>query len=310
MITVLYYWVNNALYEFYEIQLVQIPLYARNAYETEPSDFILANIIRLLTRSVYTPLLWLSVFAFIYFLRKGSSFEADRQNVLLILIWFAGAFASLIVQWKFFLYHFIIIIPPLVAGTALFIKLLLASRFRRAPMLYISSALAAGYLFFAGKPYYKSYGDLFSYVTGESNLRDLYIKNGVTSDSVFTIGKIFQVTEEVNKNSMPGDKIYIWGIEPLIYYLSGRDCASRFTYNTPLFWKGGADIYRSEFLNEINRNKPTLILVAKRDPMYYITGLHESSESVLKEFPEFLSLLESRYHYLGETGEFGFYKLN
>jgi hypothetical protein len=315
LLTVLYYYVNDALHYFFEMQFVQIPLYAGYGFQTETTGFVLMNIVRLLTGSAYSPLIWLTLLALIYTL-FNSELNFER---LLIFLWAFAAVVSLIIQWRFFLYHFVIVIPPLISGSALFFSTIIrtgeivplssSARWKRFSVYAMSGGIIL-YILIAGKPYVKNYADLYSYMTGVTTLKDLYINNGVTSDSVFTIAKILQITEVVNNNSLPGEKIYVWGNEPLIYYRSNHDCASRFTSNVPLYWKDRAGPYRIEFLNEMNQNKPSLILVAKRDPMYYLTGLQVTSESMLKEFPEFEGLLKEKYRYIGEVGEFDFYKLN
>lgn len=303
-----YYYLNNAFSEFIDIQFNQIPHYARIGFETESSGFVLSNVVRLFTASVYTPLIAFSVIAYVYLIRK----RMMSGDTMLILIWTITCFASLIIQWKFFLYHFLIIIPPLVICTALFVSILVEKFYRKSPKLIGAGFVVVVILFLliSARPYYSSYPDFVSYLRGNAQLKDLYIKYGITSDSVFTIKKTFEAVDFVNGNSKPADKIYIWGIEPLIYYISGHDCASRFTYNTPLYWKGGNEMYRQEFMNEISAGKPHLILVAKRDPMLHITGYNESSEQMLERFPEFKSLMDKKYHHISDVAEFAFYKLN
>lgn len=303
-----YYYLNNAFSEFIDIQFNQIPLYAKIGFETESSGFVLSNVARLFTASVYTPLIAFSAIAFVYLFRK----RMMSIDTMLILMWTITCFASLIIQWKFFLYHFLIIIPPLLIGTGVFLSILVENFYRKSPKLIGAGLMVISVLFLliSARPYYSSYPDIVSYLRGNAQLKYLHIKNGRTSDSVFTIKKTFEAVDFVNGNSNPADKIFIWGIEPLIYYLSGHDCASRFTYNTPLYWKGGNDKYRNEFISEIEANNPALILVAKRDPMPNITGYSESSEQILAGFPEFKSLVDKKYHHISDVAEFGFYKLN
>lgn len=302
-----YYYLNNAFSEFIDIQFNQIPHYAKIGYETQPFTFGFSNVVRLFTASVYTPLIAFSAVAYVYLIR-GRMISVDT---MLILVWTIACFASLIVQWKFFFYQFLIIIPPLLIGTAFFVSIMLENFYRRSPKLIGTGFMAAAllYLLISAKPYYSSYPEFVGYLRGNVQLKELY-SNSTTSDSVFTIKKTFEAVDFVNGNSKSGDKIYIWGIEPLIYYLSGHDCASRFIYNTPLCWKGGDEKYRLEFMNEINADKPHLILVAKRDPMLHITGYNESSEQMLPRFPEFKSLVDKKYHHINDVAEFAFYKLN
>ena len=44
-------------------------------------------------------------------------------------------------------------------------------------------------MIFAGKPYLETYPLLLIYFSGKTTLREVYIRNGTTTDSVFMIGK-------------------------------------------------------------------------------------------------------------------------
>ena len=140
-------------------------------------------------------------------------------------------------------------------------------------------------------------------------MQEKYIKLGITQDSVFTIKKIYEITDYIKQNTKVKDKIFVWGIEPLIYYLSGRDCVSRFIYNTPLYWRGNNLSYQNEFIKSLKETNPELILVAMRDPMDYITGFSATSEEMLNQSPEFKEIIFNNYFKESEIAEFKIYRL-
>ncbi len=61
----------------------------------------------------------------------------------------------------------------------------------------------------------------------------------------------------------PTDPIYVWSTDAGFYYYSERRCTTRFTMNRPLLShdKTAANPYESEFLNDLEQNKPRLILL-------------------------------------------------
>ena len=99
------------------------------------------------------------------------------------------------------------------------------------------------------------------------------------------------------------------GFDPLVYYLSGRHCVSRFIYNFPLYWKENNTVFRQEFINSINREKPKIILVSQHDELYYISGYKEDSKLMLKRFPEFNRFIEVNYDYKTQIDDFYIYTL-
>lgn len=300
----IFYYLNDAFSQFADVQFKQIPLYANIGFDTENKAFITNNVIRLFFGSVYSPLILFSVFSLIYFLFKK---EMD-YNKLLVYFWAIASFGSLIAQWKFFLYHFLVIIPPLVICASLFFEILLRLKAKvigYAVVLLIFHV----YLVFGFKPYGQNYENLLDLASGKKTLSELYIQNGTTTDSVFMIGKTFRAIESVNTYTNPADKIYVWGFDPLVYYLSGRRSSSRFIYNFPLCWKGNNEKFRREFMAELNSNTPKLILVAQKDPLPFISGYDEDSKQLIERFPEFKSFLENRYIFRRQVDDFFYYEL-
>jgi hypothetical protein len=165
------------------------------------------------------------------------------------------------------------------------------------------------YIAFGFKPYISNYSTLESLTEGKKTLSEAYIQNGITEDSVFMIGKTFRAIEYVNSATNPDDKIYVWGFDPLVYYLSGRKSSSRFIYNYPLYWKGNNERFRREFMNDMNSNIPKLILVAQKDPLPFISGYNEDSKQMVERFTDFKDMLELRYSFRKQIDDFFFYEL-
>ncbi len=302
----LLYYFTKSLDAFWDIQFTQTPLYTKIAYETETGEYISGQLLKLFTYSVYSPLIWLSFGGFIYLAVKR---KVDFTG-LILLAWIVSSLFSLIVQWKFYYYHFLVIIPAVSVGAVLglsVIKKILVNRsllFRFVLIVFI-----IGFVAFAFKPYYQNYETLFGFVSGKENLESVYVKNGFTSDTVFMVGKTLKAVEIVKNETGIEDGIYVWGFDPLVYYLADRKCISRFIYNFPLLWKGENSAFRKEFMSELEKNNPKLIIVASNDPLYFISGYNEDSKQLVKRFPEFDTFLNSKYTYKRNADDYEFYEL-
>jgi len=303
---ILLYFFTNSLSAFWDIQFTQTPLYTKIAYETETAGYISSQLIKLFAYSVYSPLIWLSLGAFIYTVIK-SKLEFPE---LIILTWVVSTLFSLIIQWKFYYYHFLVIAPALSVGAVLGLAVI-KSMLRDKKTLYrfILIAFILGFSAFAFKPYIQNYDTLLSFVSGKEDLESVYVKNGFTTDSVFMIGKTFRAVEIVKDETSIEDGIYVWGFDPLIYYLSGRKSVSRFIYNFPLLWKGENTSFRKEFMAEIEKKNPKLLILSTNDPLYFISGYNESSKQLVKRFPEFDSFINTKYQHKSNSGDYEIYEL-
>ena len=77
------------------------------------------------------------------------------------------------------------------------------------------------------------------------------------------------------QNTRPGDTILMWGSQAGLYYLSGRESASRYVHQVPLISPQYATPQRvGEFLQDIQKNKPALIIDTRQDwfPLPYAPG--------------------------------------
>lgn len=301
------YYLTDSLEQFMNIQFVQIPLYARIGYSTESLGFIVANTLRLFFGSVYSPIILISALLMVYLFRK----KRTGYAMLIMIGWMLCSLVNLLIQWKFFVYHFLVIIPPFAVGAAVFISTIFKEVKRKyVPLLYASAViLGIAFIVYASRPYYGSYNNLISYLAGVKNLEQLYIQNGTTADSAFMISNTLKAVEFVKLNTREFDRIYVWGFDPLVYYLSGRDCISRFIYNYPLYWKGNNRDFQKEFMEDLVTGEPRLILVSRRDPLYYISGYHEDSMQMLLRFPEFRDFLYKKYQLVRQIDNFHFYVL-
>jgi hypothetical protein len=104
-----------------------------------------------------------------------------------------------------------------------------------------------------------------------------------------------EVAAFIDRNTDRSDSVFIWGFEPLIYFLADRRPASRFIYTVPLVTDWSPREWRGELMRELDRNRPRYILVVHNDMLPWMTGRLEDSAGQVVTFPELQRLLESRY---------------
>ncbi len=306
-ITALWYQLSGALKDLIDIQFGQASQYTKIAYETEPGDYIANQILKLFTFSVYAPLVWFSFIGFIILRMKR---KLNFPNAI-VLVWILSSLFSLIIQWKFYYYHFLVIIAALSVGGMIFafVAIDYFKERRRKTAAIVFAVILVGFTLYAAKPYLESYGTLFIYLSGKQTLKEVYIKNGFTSDSVFMVSKTLNAVDYVNQNTNITDKVFVWGYDPLVYYLTGRECVSRFVYHIPLLWKAENAGFRKEFMVEMNKTNPKLIIIASNDPLYYISGYNEDSKQLLERFPEFKNFIDTKYSFKKRIDDYDFYEL-
>ena len=306
-VTIAVYYLTGSTKQFFDVQFTQIPLYAGIGFDTESYSFILSQLFHMFFTSVYSPLIISCIFLFIILIRNKSL----NDYSIILFIWIISSIINLVIQWKFFHYHYLAIIPGIAVGTTIFFSSIFNSYNKKYPFISNLAVITTVlfYLLFSYKPFIHNYQNLYNYVDGMKSLEQLYIENGITSDSAFMISNTFKAVNYVKNNTEVSDRIFIWGFDPVVYYLSGRECATKFIYNFPLYWKGNNEKFQKEFLEDINTNNPKLILVSQKDPLYYISGYHEDSKEMLKRFPEFEEFLNEKYIFRTQIDNFYYYEL-
>lgn len=301
--------ITGAFSQFWHINFIDTPGYSRIGYGITPSFSY--EFIAYIFSNLYDSLLFCSpliLFSLAYFIIKLVKKEFYLKEGMLF-IWQIAVLINLIIQWRFFPYHFLVIFPPLAIGFAAGFQEsynLLNKKFKK--IVFTSFALIL--IIFCIKtfmPYLNGYKDLFSVLKKEHTLKEMYIKNGVSR--YYNIENTFNAVDTIKMLTKPEDKIFLWGFDCSIYYLSGRECATRFIYNLPLYWQVKNDALKKEFLDGLKTDLPKLILVSEGDDMAVVSGYPLDSKHLLEQFTEFNSLLKEKYRFKLKVGTFYFYEL-
>ncbi len=104
-----------------------------------------------------------------------------------------------------------------------------------------------------------------------------------------------RVIEYVRKDSVPSDKVFVWGCDPLIYFGSQRSSPTRFICNYPLISPWGPPAWRSELMRSLKKSPPRFIVIARDDQQPGITFRNWDSEGFLQTFPELAGFIRNYY---------------
>ena len=121
------------------------------------------------------------------------------------------------------------------------------------------------------------------------------------NDPVFDFTESYDLATYLRERTRPGDTIQVWGCESLVYYLAGRDAASRFQSTHPLVMRApGHDLtpmqrrWRAEFLEKLETRPPAYIAVVRGDRWWWAPE-EKTSEELLDDFPEWKALIAEQY---------------
>ncbi|MBX3283479.1 MAG: hypothetical protein KF756_13525 [Acidobacteria bacterium] len=219
--------------------------------------------------------------------------ESTRKFVVL-LSWLLIAIFCVVLQDRFFQYHWTIVIPSLVLlGTKGFRELFSAAEQageNQAPASKQTIQAVAYALFVlvvalsTVRPTLDS-ARWAAHVTGLVDTRAYYSAFADAQDARLAAGYIRERTH-------PSDKISIWGWDASIAFECDRDTVSRFGYSMPLLMGEGTpqrEALRKEFLSALHSDPPAYIVISPQSEV--ILGKHYS----LQDFPQFSAFITQGY---------------
>ncbi len=123
----------------------------------------------------------------------------------------------------------------------------------------------------------------------------------------FSFAADLQVAAFLNQNTAPGTPVYIWGFEPLVYFLADRPSASRFITLQPLVTPWSPPEWRKELIADLERTRPPFILVLHNDVFPWVTTSMLDSAGQLEYFPKLRTLLAENYLLTARIEDFDIY---
>lgn len=107
--------------------------------------------------------------------------------------------------------------------------------------------------------------------------------------------EVLRVVDYLKRHPAPANGVYVWGNEPLIYYLSGHRPPVRFVWNLPLIAPWRLPGWRQELVHRLAEVQPRYIVVARNDEVHDLSGTWQDSTQALQTFPALNHYLHSFY---------------
>ena len=95
---------------------------------------------------------------------------------------------------------------------------------------------------------------------------------------------VLRVVDYLKRHPAPADGVYVWGNEPLIYYLSNHRPPARFVWNLALIAPWRLPGWRRELVRRLAKVRPRYIIVARDDEVHGLSGTYQDSAQALQSF--------------------------
>lgn len=231
----------------------------------------------------------------IYVTYKALSRSEHRPQAIGLLVWIAAGWASALLQGKIILYHLLPLYAPLAIATALGVRALigmlprLGLRTIGAPATALCCFLI---VWISNIP--ANYRELLPLLSGRESLR-MYWDTGDFGHSDFQTRDNLALVDYLKESTLPCDKLFVWGYEPSVYFLSQRKIVSRFVYNFPMFVAYYRQTYRDEFMSDITAGPPAVFVVEHDDRTPHVSVHNHDSAEVLAQFAALKTFLDANY---------------
>jgi len=230
----------------------------------------------------------------------------------LLATWILTLFALVILQNRFFSYHWAPLYPPLAVAAGIgFHRLMNRQQNEGFARLVRGTALAAVALIAVGA----SLAPLRQ-ITRAARLvthritTDEYLAAFDDYPGVQTAGDVRLAANYVKAHTQLSDYVFVWE-DPNVNVLSGRPTPGRFAFWTPLISSGeGAmtpryEAHRAEFFRTLEQRPPALLLMERAA---WRDGNTKTIANVPTKFPEFMHWIEERYVVNDSAGAFLVFK--
>lgn len=215
----------------------------------------------------------------------GAALGAKRPHSLVrgaLLVTLAGAaVVTVVMQGKFYAYHWSVGVPFAVAATAWGLGEILAAAGtgRRARRLALGLAALLATVGYAWNPpwghhlgwsYPTHVASTWNLVTGQISRGTFLQPFRFRADKEFGMADVERVGRYIRERARPGDTLYVHAFEPALYNLTDLRCPSRFEVQFPFEEKRVAykkEEWRREHESKLSEEPPTFWVVGERNRM-------------------------------------------
>ena len=262
-------------------------------------------------------MLFITLFGVIGVWRAGGWRPGARRLTLLTLL---CAYLSIVLQDKYFGYHWQVLFPMLALqagmGTLWLVEQLPRGRSRlpdRAPAPGHQGWNAAAGLLFVIAAALLGHGSMYvgaaRVASGQLSWRGWVVRFGRPYLAESSYLANLWVADYVRAHTRPGETIQVWGFEPIVYLLTGRYSNSRFFFSQPVTVRFSPEAWRGEFMRDLERRPPELFVVVRNDHLPWAIGRSEDSMAQLAEFDALSRFVAERYREEAQVEDFTIFRL-
>lgn len=289
-------WSEGALGPFLAIQN-----YIRGyvAYGAQ-SPGLLREVMILLTPSPVVA--WITVAGLLPWL--AALMRGESLFVTTTLAWGLTGFLSGHVQGKGFAYHFMPLIPVYAILFGLFMAAMLAALTRRTgrPVLARGMILAGLVWCLVSTPLWPRTARTLNLLLNDAPRRDIHAFQPMPPD--FDVVATQDFAARLATHRQPGDSLFVWGYETMIYYLVQEPPRYRYPYAWPFVVDFHDGRYTDDLMTRLASDPPKHIVVQEGDATPWVTGRTQSSAEFLALFPELRTFIDLSYEEIERTERF------
>ncbi|MBW3015152.1 glycosyltransferase family 39 protein [Candidatus Woesearchaeota archaeon] len=285
----LYFNMHDALWDMVSITLLYNVGYASSAFGLRFLIYAGYTILRFIVGNFLISLF--GVVSFVWIINNIRKREFEK-NELILGIWLIFSYLMVVMGGRFFKHYFILLIPPLCILSAYWLHKVESIRMRDFVKLSLLLLVIIGLIVPLNEV-------VRSYVDNEYFVEQLKLPENYN--------KLEEAGEYIKENSEVGDKIYVWGFAPQIYYYAERLAPTKYHTIFPLYAVNLEDQPEdfvakldeeavNEFLEQIKSDLPSYIVITE--------GYRPVSD-----IEEFGRLIEEDYELDKEIYEIEIYKL-
>ena len=239
---------------------------------------------------------------------RWSSVAIPAWRIRVFAVWAATVFALVILQNRWWGYHWTPTYPPLTILACIgFYRLANLHQNTRAGRLpqYLTLALVGVVALGASGVPLRHVSRVIKLVSHQIT-RDEYLEIFNDYPGVYTARDVATSARYIVAHTKPDDYVFVWE-DPNFNVLSGRRTPSRFAFWTPLMPLDGTGLTplyernRAEFFRALEQHPPELILMERAA---WKGGLSHTMGYIPRKFPEFMRWIDEHYLEADTVGNF------
>jgi hypothetical protein len=227
-----------------------------------------------------------------------------ERTLILFASLTAAAYLGVVIQAKFFLYHWHLLLPFLAllggwSADALWKALRLHGwgRTGAGAVLAVTGVVLLLFTPNVTDRGVREWRGLTDYLRYPEDRSAYYDRFGIYGRGSFSYRASDEAAAYLRASTRPGDTLFVWGYDPLLYVATDRDSPSRFTSFLPLMASWTPHAWTEEFVDDLEREHPAYIVLQRNENAPWITGHWIDPVEFVPLLPRFQALLQTDYEF-------------